>query len=96
MLDSWARELIDKLAAAAAAQLLALLQALLHGIGWGAILLFLAALFSLIVIVKALFKTRVLIFLAVLCLIGGYCLSKGVSFDIVRSYVAGVSGTRSE
>lgn len=93
MFDSWAGDLTDRVAAGVLAKLWTLLLMLLGGIGWGTILMAVGALLALILLFKILSNTRVLIVLVVVCLVGGYCLSRGVSFDTLSNYVTGGSDT---
>jgi hypothetical protein len=87
--DSWVGDLTDKVTAGVVEKLWMLFQAILHGIGWGTILIGIGLLLGLILIVKLLSNIRVLLVLVPLCLLAGYCMTKGIDLDSIYRYVAG-------
>jgi hypothetical protein len=86
--DSWIGDLTDKVTAGVIEKLWAIFLSMLHGIGFGTILIGIGLLLVLILILKLLSNSKVLVVLAALCLIIGYCQTKGVDFNAVHRYLA--------
>ncbi len=87
MLDSMIGDVSDKVTAGVIDRLWAVFLSLLHGIGWGTILIGVGAILALILIFKLLSNIKVLAVLSALFLIAGFCLIEGFDFQGAFSHL---------